>query len=307
MFPDTFARSGYHQPWSWPSYIDARSQLKTFDALAGYTEYSKVNLESPSGPVSLASVQGTANFFTVFGINPLLGRTFVSGEDQLGHDAVVVLSYEAWQSKFGGQADVIGRSIRLDGVPSTVIGVMPAGFRFPLSVRNAIYKPLVPDPKLKNNRGSHWMRTVGLLKPGVTRQQAQAELTHGLDTLARCVPRYRYRPHRPDSFPLRESVTGQATGPLKILLLAVFALLGIACVNVAGLLLARGVRTGKGDGSPRCDRCRPRPSPPAGSSPKRSCCHRSVLICRRHHSALGCSPPFVRSSWRLWRGARTFT
>ncbi len=244
VFPDTHARSGYHQPWSWPSYIDARPQLKTFDALAGYTEYSKVNLESPSGPVSLASVQGTANFFRVFGINPLLGRTFVDGEDQLGRDAVVVLSYEAWQANFGGQSNVIGRSIRLDGAPSTVIGVMPAGFRFPLSVRNAIYKPLVPDPKLKSNRDSHWMRTIGLLKPGITRQQAQVDLTHVLDTLAVAYPNTDTG-RTVQVIPLQESVTGQASGPLKILLLAVFSLLGIACVNVAGLLLARGVKREK--------------------------------------------------------------
>ena len=244
VFPDTYARSGYHQPWSWLSYVDARSQLRSFDALAGYADGSKVNLAAPSGPVSLASVQGTANFFTVFGVNPLLGRTFVSGEDQPGHDAVVVLSDEVWQTNFGARSDVIGSTIRLDGVPSTVIGVMPAGFRFPLAARNAIYKPLNPDPKLKSNRGSHWMRTVGLLKPGVTRQQAQADLSHVLATLGIAYPDTDTG-RTVQIIPLQESVTGQANGPLKILLLAVFALLGIACVNVAGLLLARGIRREK--------------------------------------------------------------
>ena len=194
--------------------------------------------------MSLASVQGTANFFTVFGIKPLLGRTYVDGEDQTGHDAVVVLSYEAWQTNFGAKDDVIGKSIRLDGVPTAVIGVMPAGFRFPLSVRNAIYKPLVPEPKLRTSRGSHWMRTVGLLKPRVTRQQAHADLTHVLDTLAVAYPDTDTG-RTVQIIPLQESVTGQSNGPLKSLLLAVFALLGIACVNVAGLLLARGVRREK--------------------------------------------------------------
>ncbi len=241
VFPDTHALAGYSQPWSYLSYTDARTQLKTFEALAGYTDYLKINLESPSGPVSLTSVRGTDNFFTVFGVKPVLGRTFVAGEDQPGRDTVIVLSYDVWQANFGGRADVIGRAIRLDGVPSTVIGVMPAGFRFPLSARNAIYKPLNPEPKLKTSRGSHWMRSVGLLKAGVTRQQAEADLTRVLTDLGRAYPNTDTG-RSVHVISLQESQTGKAAGPLRILLLAVFALLAIACVNVAGLLLARGIR-----------------------------------------------------------------
>ncbi len=241
VFPDTHAQAGYTQPWSYLSYIDARAQLQTFDALAGYSDFSKINLESPSGPVSVPSVRGTGNFFSVFGVKPLLGRTYVAGEDQPGRDTVAVLSYEVWQTNFGGRADVIGKTIRLDGTPHTVIGVMPAGFRFPLSARNAIYKPLIPDPKLKTSRGGHWMRTVGLLKGGVTRLEAQADLNRVLTDLGRAYPDTDTgRTAR--LVPLHESVTGQAAGPLRTLLLAVFALLAIACVNVAGLLLARGVK-----------------------------------------------------------------
>ncbi len=241
VFPDTHARSGYSQPWSWLSYVDTRAQLKTFDALAGYSDFSKLSLESPTGPISLTAVKGTDNFFTVFGVKPLLGRTFVAGEDQPGRDNVAVLSYEVWQTNFSGRPDVIGRPTRLDGVPSVIIGVMPAGFRFPLSARNAIYKPLNPEAKLKGSRGSHWMRTVGLLKPGVTRAQAQADLTRVLNDLGRAYPDTDTG-RTVHIIPLHESVTGEAVGPLRTLLLAVFALLAIACVNVAGLLLARGVK-----------------------------------------------------------------
>ncbi len=141
VFPDTHAREGYQQPWSSLSYEDARAQLKTFDALAGYFEFGKSNLESASGPVQLTTVKGTDNFFDVFGVKPLLGRTYLPGEDQPGKDDVVVLSFEVWQTHFGGQPDVIGKTVRLDGTPYVVIGVMPAGFRFPLSARNAIYTP----------------------------------------------------------------------------------------------------------------------------------------------------------------------
>jgi putative ABC transport system permease protein len=241
VFPDTTARAGYQQPWSYLSYVDARAQLKTFEALAGYTDYLKINLEGPSGPVSLNSVRGTDNFFNVFGVKPILGRTYLPGEDQPGRDNVAVLSYEVWQTQFGGQANAVGKVVRLDGAPYTVIGVMPAGFRFPLSARNAIYKPLNPDPQWKTNRGTHWMRTVGLLKDGMSREQAQADFVRVLADLGRAYPDTDMG-RTVKVIPLHAQVSGKADGPLKTLGLAVLALLAIACVNVAGLLLARGVK-----------------------------------------------------------------
>jgi putative ABC transport system permease protein len=239
--PNTTAREGYTQPWSYLSYLDARSQLKTFDALAGYWSFHKINLEGPSGPVSLNAVKGTDNFFTVFGVKPILGRTYLPGEDQAGKDDVAVLSYEVWQTNFGGRADVVDKVVRLDGMPYTVIGVMPAGFRFPLSARNAIYTPLHADPSWKANRGSHWMLTVGLLKAGVSIEQGQADFARVLGDIGRTYS-------DTDSgrtvnvVPLHEQVSANANAPLKTLTLAVLALLAIACVNVAGLLLARGVK-----------------------------------------------------------------
>ncbi len=241
VFPATTARAGYTQPWSWLSYVDARAQLKTFQALAGYSDFLKINLDSPNGPVSLQAVKGTDNFFDVFGVAPVLGRTFLPGEDQPGKDNVAVLSYQVWVNDFGGQKDVIGKVVRLDAVPSTIIGVMPASFRFPLSARNAIYTPIHAPTNWKNSRGSHWMSSVGLLKPGITRAQAQADFTRVLTDLGR---------QYPDTdagravtiVPLQQQVVGTAHGPLLTLLFAVLALLAIACVNVAGLLLARGIK-----------------------------------------------------------------
>jgi putative ABC transport system permease protein len=241
VFPDTTARAGYTQPWSYLSYVDARAQVKTFEALAGYWDYRRTNLEGPSGPVSLHGVKGTDNFFSVFGVKPLLGRTFLPGEDQPGRDDIVVLSYEVWQTQFGGRADAVGKVVRLDGVPYTVIGVMPSGFRFPLSARNAIYTPLHPDPRWKASRGTHWMRTVGLLKDGVSREQAQADFVRVLGDLGRAYPDTDMG-RTVKVIPLQAQVNDKADGPLKTLGLAVLALLSIACVNVAGLLLARGVK-----------------------------------------------------------------
>jgi putative ABC transport system permease protein len=240
VFPNTIAREGYTQPFSYPSYQDVRSQLKTFDALAGY-QSSRINFEGPSGPVSMRAVKGTDNFFAVFGMKPIKGRTFLPGEDQTGRDDIAVLSYEVWQTQFGGQEDALGKTIRLDGVPYTVIGVMPAGFRYPLSARNAIYTPLHADSKLIESRGDHWMRTVGLLKEGFTREQAQADFTAVLANAGRAYPDSDGG-RRVDLLPLASQTSAVADGPLKTLALAVLTLLAIACVNVAGLLLARGVK-----------------------------------------------------------------
>jgi putative ABC transport system permease protein len=239
--PITTAREGYPQPWSYLSYQDARAELKTFDALAGYSDFTKVNLEGPSGPVSLAAVKGTDNFFNVFGVKPILGRTYLPGEDQPGKDDIAVLSYEVWQTQFGGQPNAVGKTVRLDGKPYTVIGVMPAGFRFPMYEQNAIYTPLHTDPRWKASRGTHWMRSVGLLKEGVSREQARADYTRVLNDLGRAYPDTDGG-RTVKMVPLHEQVTGDTSGPLKTLLLAVLALLAIACVNVAGLLLARGVK-----------------------------------------------------------------
>ncbi|MGD0443826.1 MAG: ABC transporter permease [Edaphobacter sp.] len=239
--PDTTSAQAYSQPPSYLSYLDTRAQLKTFDALAGYSSFKKINLEGPSGPVSLNAVKGTDNFFNVFGVKPILGRTYLAGEDQPGSDDIAVLSYEVWQTQFGGQANVVGKVVRLDGVPYTVIGVMPAGFRFPLSMRNVIYTPLHPDPQWKSSRGTHWLQTVGLLKAGVSREQAQADFARVLADIGRANPATDGG-RTVSIIPLHVRVSGKTGGPLKTLILAVLALLAIACVNVAGLLLARGVK-----------------------------------------------------------------
>jgi putative ABC transport system permease protein len=240
VFPNTTARAGYGQPASLLSYRDERAQLKSFEALAGYSDYYSVNLESPSGPVSLHAVKGTDNFFNVFGVHPMLGRTFLPGEDQPGKDDIAVLSYEVWQTNFGGDTSVVGKQIRLNGLPYTVIGVMPAGFRYPLSMRNAIYTPLHPDLSWAANRGTHWLRTVGRMKEGVSREQAQADFARVLNDLGRAFPDTDAG-RKVQLQPLAAQVEGKASKPLITLAFAVLAVLMIGCVNIAGLLLARGV------------------------------------------------------------------
>jgi putative ABC transport system permease protein len=239
--PVTLAKEGYTQPFSWPSFQDVRVQNHVFAALSGVWDYRNANLETPSGPVALQWVQGSDNFFDVFGVAPILGRTYRPGEDVAGRNDVAVLSYEVWQSDFGGQREVVGRIIDLNGRPYTCIGVMPAGFRYPLSDRNAIYTPLHPEPNWLESRGNHWLRTVGRLKPGVTKQQAQADLNQVMENLGRA-----YQDtdagRRLQIIPLAAAVNGSSSSALWTLSAAVLAVLLIGCVNVAGLLLARGVK-----------------------------------------------------------------
>jgi len=238
----TSGSGGYTQPASWPSYQDERAQAKAFAALAAYWDFDKFTLETPDGTaVSLPGVGGTDNFFKVFGVQPLLGRTFLPGEELEGKNDIVVLSYEAWQSHFNGDHAIVNKSVRLNGRPFLVVGVMPAGFRFPLSMRDAIYTPIHIDQPWMNHRGSHWLRTVGRVKDGVTIEQAQADLTHVFLDLGKANPNTD-EGRTVHISPLADSVNKTSKGPLWSLLGAVLAVLAIGCVNVAGLLLARGVK-----------------------------------------------------------------
>ena len=247
--PVMIGRTGDTMRSSYLGYLDVRAQLRTFDALAGYSMLGRVNLEGPSGPVALRAVTGTDNFFDVFGVKPMLGRTYLPGEDQTGKDNVVVLSYEVWQSSFAGTTDVVGKAIQLDGTPYTVIGVMPIGFRFPLEAREAVYTPLHMNPDWAKSRGMHWMQTVGRIKQGVSNEQARTDLNRVMTDLARAYPEQETGHTVARLLPLDVAVNsldrfGKRTlaGPLGTLALAVLALLAIACVNVAGLLMARGVK-----------------------------------------------------------------
>ncbi len=236
------SRSGYNQPASWPGYQDERAQARSFAALTAYHDYNSFTVETPSaGPVLLSSVQGTDNFFTVFGVKPLLGRTFLPGEEQDGKNAVAVLGYDTWKSYFGGDASILNSAVKLNGRAFTVIGVMPAGFRFPLNMRNTIYTPIQFTEPWMKDRGTHWLHRVARLKDGVSQNQAQADLSQVFSNIGKANPGHDGG-RTVHLTPLAESVNAKTSGPLWALLGAVLAVLAIGCVNVAGLLLVRGVK-----------------------------------------------------------------
>lgn len=236
---DTRSASGGSQAASWPEYVDWRRMSRSFTALAGLMQ-STVGLEAGSGPVALHEVQATDNFFSVFGVNPLLGRTFAPGEDQAGRNDIVVLSYEVWQQDFGGRKSVVGQAVRLDGNRYTVIGVMPAGFRFPINMLNAVYVPMHLTANQMKNRGNHWLQTIAKLKPGVTPRRAEEDLDAVFTQLGKNDAFNAGRTvHAVD---MTTWVVGDTSNALRLLLCAVLTVLVIGCVNVAGLLLSRGVK-----------------------------------------------------------------
>ena len=238
----THSRSGYEQHDSWPGYEDERAQSHTFAALAGYANYFRYTVQTPSNePVLLDAVYGTDNFFRVFGVKPLMGRTYLPGEQEEGKNDVVVLSFDVWQKYFGGDKGIVGRPISMDGRAYTVIGVMPAGFRFPLYERDAIYTPMHLDRPWMQGRGNHWLRMVGRLKDGMAIQKAQADLAQVFSSLGKAYPQTD-EGRTVKLQPLSQSINEGTKGPLWTLLAAVLAVLAIGCVNVAGLLLARGVK-----------------------------------------------------------------
>jgi MacB-like periplasmic core domain len=190
----SYSPSGYTQPASYPEYLDWRRDNHVISALAAYNDFGAVNFEGPSGPVALGRVTASDNFFEVFGVQPILGRTFSPGEDQQGKNSVAVLSYEVWREQLDSNPNAIGKTIHLDGRPYTDVGVMPAGFRFPVSQRNIIYTPLNPTRKEQTqSRGNHWLPTIARLKRGITTQQATTDMNRVLDDLGRAYPETRGR------------------------------------------------------------------------------------------------------------------
>ena len=231
--------SGYTQPASSPEYRFWRENNRSFTALAGFSMQT-MNLRGPQGPAAIHAVHSTDNFFTALGVQPMMGRTFLPNEDAHGRNDVAVLSYALWRKNFSGRKDVIGSKIELDGRPMTVIGVMPASFRYPLQWSDVAYAPFRTAADLEASSGTHWMSTLGRLKPGVSLDSAQADMTRVLAAYARVIPDSKGR--RMQLVSISEYVLGRTGGLVKVLALAVIAVLALGCVNIAGLMLVRGLR-----------------------------------------------------------------
>jgi putative ABC transport system permease protein len=223
-------------PLTGPDYLDWQSQNHTLEATSLYT-WDRTANTSGNGEATTATVVRTqANFFSVLGVQPSLGRAFASDEDAEGRNHVAILSYGFWQRHFGGRPEIVGRSVALDGESYTVIGIMPPRFNFPAATD--LWTPMDMTPTALGSRHSHSYRALARMKAGVALSQARADL----DTIAK-----RLEQQFPDSnektspvvLPLKARLTTSSKAELLILLGAVALVLLVACANVANLLLAR--------------------------------------------------------------------
>jgi putative ABC transport system permease protein len=225
------------QPVSLADLLDWRAQSHDFSGMAAYRPRSFGLL---SGEGDIAVVQGgmvTADFFPVLGARPVLGRPF-NEREEIGEAPVVVIGHRLWRERFGGAAGILGRRIRLNDVPYTVLGVLPSGFDFPMGGKVPdLYLPL-SRKDYGTSRETRSLGAVGRLRPGVTAETARAELTGIAARLARSYPdtNGKVGAHLTT---LNEALRGKNRRPLLLLTGAGLLLLVIACVNVANLLLAR--------------------------------------------------------------------
>ena len=225
-------------PMTGPDFLDWKTQNHSFQDMAIYVWGQDMNLSGKGEPDHVIGHPVEANFFVLLGARPLLGRTFATGEDGSGRDRVVILSYGLWQSKFDGDPKIVGRQIELDNRKYDVIGVMPAGFHFPSQAQ--LWVPQDMDMKSLGRRGMHWLNAVGRLRPGVSLQQAQAEMTLIASQLEKQYPDSNHKVGA-SLVSLHESVVGESRSSLLMMLGAVVLVLLIACANVANLLLSRAV------------------------------------------------------------------
>ena len=228
---------GDRNPLSIPNYRDFAAQSRSFDAIGAYA-FNRFTLAGDRAlPEQVQGAQLLGDVFRVLGVRPLLGRT-------LGPDAervnVVVLSEALWRRRFGADRAVLGRAVRMNGEPYTVVGVMPASFRFPSDDVELWtgYATILADATVATARGRRFQRAVARLRPGVTAAAAGRELNAIAGRLAAQFP-------DDDAgggamvVPLREQLVGDVRPALRVLVGAVGCVLLIACANVAHLLLAR--------------------------------------------------------------------
>ena len=251
-----------HGELSQPEYWDLGEQSRSFTRLAAFADGS-LTLTGAGEPERLRAGFASAGALPLLGVAPALGRNFGPEDDLPGRPPVVLLSDGLWRRRFAADPGVVGRTLRLDDAPATVIGVMPPGFQLPTHYAGAgmeIWAPLQLDPAIdRSERGWHWVKVLGRLRSGVDIATASAEVT----TLARRMRETYPNEYKPSfsgfAVVAAEDLVGDVRPAILVLLGAVGLLLLITCANVASLLLARGearqrevaVRTALGAGTGR--------------------------------------------------------
>jgi putative ABC transport system permease protein len=227
---------GKRDVFSPSNFIDVQKRTQTLEASGAYDDHRFV-LTNAGDPVSIIGAEVTEGFFETLRSTPVFGRPFSPDEHLTGHTHEVVLGYGLWQQRFGGDMRVVGQSITLNAEPYQVVGIMPAGFAWPLQAQ--FWVPIEYSERFTTtNRGAWYLGAIGRLKPGVKIEQAQAEFTGLARQLETEYPKFNAKVGM-TVHPLLDALVGDARTALLVMLGAVGFVLLIACVNVANLVLAR--------------------------------------------------------------------
>ncbi len=223
------------------NYLDWKAQSNSFEQIAVYG-YAGLSLSTSNDPLPLIGATVSSDFFSVLRTNAMLGRTFTPDEERTGSDQVVVISHELWQRAFGANPNIVGQTVTLNSRSFNVVGIMPAGFEFPQEAK--FWIPVAWDDKERQVRSIHDYLVIGRLKPNVSVQQAQAEMTTISSRLEQQYPEEN-KGWGAVVIPIRDDLVGDMRTPLLVLFCAVSFVLLIACANVANLMLARGANRQK--------------------------------------------------------------
>ena len=220
---------------SWPKYLALRDGNRTMTALAALAP-GNVTITGRGDPQQVIAYSISGDFFTVFGVGPAHGRLVTRDDDVPNGGRVIALSYGLWQRRFGGDPQIVGQSVVIDGQPSTVVSVMPASFNYPAGAE--AWVPLALPAKFQ---GNNFLRLVGRMKPGVTLEQA----TEDLKAVTASYNQANNLQRDIQTYGLHDFLTSRNRQMLLVLQGTVAFVLLIACANVANLLLARGVSRGR--------------------------------------------------------------
>jgi putative ABC transport system permease protein len=229
------SRGVLHNEVTLANYLDWQAQNKSFEHLAIYRWFS-ANLTGGDTPERVQGFAVSANFLDALGVKPIMGRSFYPEENQPDKNSVVIISDSLWQRRFGGDPNILNKTITINGFARTVIGVMSEGFNFPRS--GEVYAPLQITPELAQSRSNHAYYVIGRLKPGVSIESAQAEIDNITARLEQQYPEANTG-WGATVFPIVADIVREYDTALWVMMGAVGFVLLIACVNVANLMLAR--------------------------------------------------------------------
>jgi putative ABC transport system permease protein len=237
MLQSRSTRSGSDLGVNYLDFVDWQKQSSSFSDMAFFNLRWNGNLEPAGGTTeTLKTTFTTANLFTLLGVQPALGRNLTRADDERGAPKVMLISERLWKRSFGGNPAIIGRDVRLDGTPRTIVGVMPTGFRFPF--QTDLWVPMASVFGMSDNRSWRADQAIGRLKREATAQQAQAEMALIAERLALQYPDTN-KEIGAAVVPLRDHFAGDVRFSLILLLASCGGVLLIACANVSQLLLAR--------------------------------------------------------------------